>query len=588
MNKSYRLFAFFLFIGCSTSTHKVSSLHQHPRLYIHQEDLDNLKNLVIKDTSVKSWYEQLEKESKKILQEPSVEYKLVGPRLLTQSRNALKRISTLAGLYLIDGDRKKAERAKVELLAAARLKDWNPSHFLDVAEMTHAMAIGYDWLFSYLSNDDKKIIREAIITHGLNEGIKAYAKPEWWVKSTTNWNQVCNAGLSLGAMAVAEDNWDQSFKILTYAKNSLPIAMSKYATDGGDPEGVNYWRYGTSYNIYFLDALKTAFDNKEKVDDSTLKDTGYFRIYSLGPINKPFNFSDANDDRGTSPQMLWLASRFNNNNFSNFEKKIKNNPTIFNLIWSLKQSDKKNETPLPLNRLFKSIDVSFFRSSWTDSEAQFVGFKGGDNKANHSHLDLGSFVYDLAGQRWAFDLGPDDYNLPGYFDRKKGRWNYLKLINSGHNTLTINDENQKTTAAAPILKFSEVEPNPFAVVDLKEAYGAHVESAKRGIKILSAAQILIQDEIIPKTGESLDIKWNMLTKAKIKIADKKAELMLDGKIIEAEIIAPLGAHFIDEKINSEVHSLRIHLENQKQLLKIIVKLGSIKNFELKEFEIKDW
>ena len=30
------------------------------------------------------------------------------------------------------------------MLAIAQFADWNPSHFLDVAEMTMGMAIGYD------------------------------------------------------------------------------------------------------------------------------------------------------------------------------------------------------------------------------------------------------------------------------------------------------------------------------------------------------------------------------------------------------------------------------------------------------------
>ena len=47
------------------------------------------------------------------------------------------------------------------------------------------------------------------------------------------------------------------------------------------------------------------------------------------------------------------------------------------------------------------------------------------------------------GVRWATDLGPDDYNLPGYFDTKKGtaspRWKYYRLNNRSHNTLTPGD-----------------------------------------------------------------------------------------------------------------------------------------------------
>jgi hypothetical protein len=556
------LILIFLISSCSTT--KKTNLHTpHPRLYIHQEDLKPLKELITKDKIVKNWYELLEKDAEKLILEPPVEYILIGPRLLTQSRKALKRISTLAGLYLIDGDTRKAERARVELLAAARLKDWNPSHFLDVAEMSHAMAIGYDWLNSYLSVEDKKIIRDAIITHGLNEGIKAYSLPAWWVNSNINWNQVCNGGLSLGALAVIEDNWWQSMQILSYAKKSLPLSMSKYELDGGDPEGVNYWRYGTAYNIYFLDALKTSFDEKESIDDSALKETGVFRIYSLGPTNKVFNFSDSSDYRGTSPQMLWLATRFKQASFSSFERKIKNDPTIFHLLWSLDQKNEQQKTALPLNRVFKSINVALFRTSWDDYKAQFIGFKGGDNQAGHSHLDLGSFVYDLDGQRWAIDLGPDDYNLPGYFDKKKGRWNYLKLINSGHNTLTINNENQNIFAVAPIIKFSEDQANPFTVIDLTEAYKSHVDSAKRGIRMLGPNQILIQDEIVPKNGEAIDVKWNMLTKAKIKIIGSRAELHLEDKKIVAEILSPSSAHFTDEILSPEAHALRIHLKNEK-------------------------
>jgi hypothetical protein len=62
------------------------------------------------------------------------------------------------------------------------------------------------------------------------------------------------------------------------------------------------------------------------------------------------------------------------------------------------------------------------RSEWENPQALCVAFKAGDNKANHSHLDLGSFVFDAAGVRWAMDLGADNYNLPGYFGKQ--RWDY--------------------------------------------------------------------------------------------------------------------------------------------------------------------
>ena len=140
------------------------------------------------------------------------------------------------------------------------------------------------------------------------------------------------------------------------------------------------------------------------------------------------------------------------------------------------------------------MHTAFFRSAWDDPRALFVGFKGGDNKANHSHLDLGTFVLDMLGKRWALDLGGDDYLLPGYFSNDK-RWTYYRLRTEGHNTLTVNGENQQTRAKAPIVAFLATPERTFAVADLSEAYRPRVQQARRGIAVLDRKLVLVQDEV---------------------------------------------------------------------------------------------
>lgn len=68
------------------------------------------------------------------------------------------------------GDDQFKERAEQEMLAAAAFPDWNPSHFLDVGEMTAALAIGYDWLYDALPPASRAIIRQAIVEKGLKMG----------------------------------------------------------------------------------------------------------------------------------------------------------------------------------------------------------------------------------------------------------------------------------------------------------------------------------------------------------------------------------------------------------------------------------
>ena len=118
-------------------------------------------------------------------------------------------------------------------------------------------------------------------------------------------------------------------------------------------------------------------------------------------------------------------------------------PSPLDLLWYDRAGTSPKAAGWPLDKYYRGAEVALLRSEWDNPQALFVGFKAGDNKANHSHLDLGSFVFDAAGVRWATDLGADNYNLPGYFSSLPGystgpRWNYYRLRAEGHNTLVIN------------------------------------------------------------------------------------------------------------------------------------------------------
>src|SRR4051812_29892581 len=81
-------------------TNVLNSLRrEHPRLFATREQFAHTKELVQFDPLAKRWHEFLLNSAEKILTEPPVEHSLVGPRMLAQSRSALRKISTLAGLY---------------------------------------------------------------------------------------------------------------------------------------------------------------------------------------------------------------------------------------------------------------------------------------------------------------------------------------------------------------------------------------------------------------------------------------------------------------------------------------------------------
>ncbi len=531
----------------------LGSLRQgHPRLYALDPDWKRIREAVERSSPVRDWYQVLQAQAGRMLEEPPVEHKLVGPRLLSQSRRALERISTLAGLYRLDGDRRKAQRARLEMLTAAAFPDWNPAHFLDTAEMTNALAIGYDWLFDFLSPQERATIGRAIVEKGLKEGMRVFEKGGWWTTSRNNWNQVCNGGLTAGALAIADQEPELARQIMERGRQSIVPAMRSFAPDGGDEEGPGYWNYATRYNVYYLSALQTALDTDFGLAATPgFAEAGMFRIHSTGPLGLTFNYADAGEWAGTAAQMFWLARQFRRPLYARHEAQMVAHlrPEIFHLVWGLApaaspaQAEPRlpsaAEPELPRDAVFRGVEVAFFRSGWEETNAVYVGFKGGDNKANHSHLDLGTFVLDALGQRWAADLGPDDYNLPAYFG--KLRWTYYRLRTEGHNTLTVDGQNQVATARAPLVAFLSTPARAFAVADLTAAYQPKVQRALRGVALLARRQVLVEDEV--QAVEPVEVVWAFHTRAAVDLAGKRAMLSRGQARLEARLLSPEEARF---------------------------------------------
>ena len=137
----------FLFSGIPvTNGQPVYPLTGHPRLFFLSTDEGTLKDKLQSNTRLNQVHQLILTECGKMISLPVQQRVLTGKRLLSVSREAIRRIAFLSYGYRMTGDVSYASRAETEMLAMAAFSDWNPSHFLDVAEMTLALAIGYDWL----------------------------------------------------------------------------------------------------------------------------------------------------------------------------------------------------------------------------------------------------------------------------------------------------------------------------------------------------------------------------------------------------------------------------------------------------------
>jgi len=519
----------------------------HPRLLVTNGDFERVRKLIQTNQQAREFYQRLKEQAERICQEPPSRYEIPdGLRLLATSRRVLNRVYTLALMYRLEGEKRFLERAWRELEAAANFPDWNPKHFLDTAEMAHAFAIAYDWLFSEWSDEQRRILREAMVQKGLQPALTIYRQKGWWSQARHNWNQVCNGGIGMAALALLDELPDLCGEILNHAVQSIRLPMREFAPDGAWGEGPGYWNYATRYNCVFLAALETAVGTDFGLSQMEgFSETGLFPIYITGPTGRTFNFADGGDGTLRAPQMFWLARKFNRPVYAWYARTTASLHPL-DLLWFDERGNDPEAEKLPLDKYFRYVEVVTMRSDWNDRNAIFVGFKAGDNKFNHSHLDIGTFVLDAMGHRWALDLGADNYNLPGYFGAQ--RWTYYRLRAEGHNTLVINpsqEPDQDPRAEAKIVRFVSQPNRAFAIADLTNAYAKHgAEKVMRGILLdRQRREVIVQDEVtLQQAGE---IWWFMHTPAEVKLSDdgRTATLTQGEAQLRAVLLSPENARF---------------------------------------------
>ncbi|MBM4001112.1 MAG: hypothetical protein FJ297_16520 [Planctomycetes bacterium] len=79
-----------------------------------------------------------------------------------------------------------------------------------------------------------------------------------WTRRDNSWNEVCDSGMLLGALAIVEHEPELASQVIDAARDSLPHGLSAYQPDGAYPEGRSYWEYGAMYTCLAIQGLTTA------------------------------------------------------------------------------------------------------------------------------------------------------------------------------------------------------------------------------------------------------------------------------------------------------------------------------------------
>ena len=502
-----------------------------PRLFINTET----RNLPRK-TAAGSYYGQMLSarvlhDARILLKERPVRRIMEGMRLLGVSRNVLYRVNTLAMAYLLTGKPVFAARTAQEMCAAAEFSDWNPSHFLDVAEMTLALAIGYDWLYTTLQPSEREKIRNAILEKGLKPSFQG--KP-WWITGKNNWNQVCHVGMVAGALAIADSEPELAKKTITRAIRNVPGSMkSSFSPNGAYPEGPMYWAYGTEFTVLLLALLDGAFGGDFGLSDIPgFSATGDFMTAATAPSGFLFNYADCGRKSDPSFAMHWLIQRFQRPDwFSKQERnaliqETKRRPATLKraqnrlLPLSLLYLPDHSEPRMENRKLFfysgssAAVPVAICRTGWRKQDA-YLGIKGGSPSGSHGHMDGGSFVYETDGVRWAVDLGSENYHKiesQGIDlwnnSQNSERWQIFRIGPESHNILRINDAPQSVDGKAVFTKCTPTR----CVMNLTSLYRNSAGKVLRELELCPDHSLRITDTLAG-LQPGARIRWQLCTQA---------------------------------------------------------------------------
>ena len=566
----------------------------HPRLILLDKDLPALREFIESDERGQAWYGRAKAEAERLYRRPVRKHELPdGRRLLSISRDVVNRMYHWGFFYRLEGDRKWLDRAWREMEAVVSFPDWNPNHYLDTAEMMHAIGIGYDWFYNDLTDDQRKTIRDGLWQHGLRLSHAAYMGLEaegmqGWRYTTNNWNFVCNGGTSLAAMAVLDEMPGPCADILDQGFQYIQIPLEHFEPDGAWWEGVGYWSYAMRYFVPYLRGLETAFGTDfgfvAALQGTGFEQAGDFPVYLVSPLGSIYNFADSGSgsSKFQHSHLFYLASRFQNPLYQYFQEQ-QTSGGLTDLLYYEPLQTKLTINDLPLDKYFQGTEVATMRSGWDDRDAMFVGIKCGKNGIAHAHQDLGSFIFYALGEKWLVDLGTERQTYLGH-QHHLHKSDFYRIREEGHNTLVFNPGSeycQDPKGLAEIERFETSPDDVLAVADLTDAYRDHAVSVQRGYRLLAGrAALLVQDEFTAKQESNV---WWFAHGAKgtdysINDAGTTVTLRRGEKLCRVRLLSPPNSRFLVmdaaplstspnpsiQDPNDGMKKLAIHLPDTKQ------------------------
>lgn len=514
----------------------------HPRLFIDNKEFAQMKKQIgwgYNEALVKMHESYLEMATQSVEKNDPFEFKKSssGKRLLSVSRKALRELGACSYAYRFTKNSKYLERASEILDDVCSFETWNPSHYLDVAEMAVGVSLAYDWLYAKLSPELKEKCERMIQTQLFETSEEPRHRKKFLAHN--NWGQVLNCALACASVSFYETNPEKCQQYIRRAvtDNAQTIEFN-YAPDGIYPEGSTYWSYGTGFQIMLNSAVSNVYGSDFGLSQAQgFQKSAEFVVFSMGNLKKSYNYSDSREKRFSVPGLWYFAHSFKEPDLIYNELKSvtsKNNYKFtdrigFIHIYYASKCPIENLQPFYKNVFYGHgpNPMVMARTGWKKGDL-YLAAKGGGTQNNHSHMDAGSFVYEAAGVRWVSEPPYPSYEKSEValaalkaslwkMDQTSLRWKQFGYNNAHHSTLTINGKDHCCSGSALLDQVYDSPERKGGRFDLTSTFAGDVRSAYRTVCIVDDSYLEVVDEIVALDSCDAHVRWNITTETDVKV-----------------------------------------------------------------------
>ncbi len=509
----------------------------HPRLWMTQDRLKGFKKDVAKDPDHCSWSNFYKKSvqpwmDREVMKEPAgyPDHKRVAAvwrKTYIELQEAWYAIRHLAIGGKVTDNAEMTARAKEWLLEVA---SWDPMGMTSRAytdewayRVCNALAWGYDWLYDDLNDEERKIVRAALLerTRDIAEHAILNAKIHLFPYDS---HAVRSVSLSIVPACIAllgDDEDDEARDWLNYSIEFLMTVYSPWGdSDGGWAEGTNYWMMGIAYLIDSANRLK-SYTGIDLYKRTFFQNTGDFPLFCKAPNTRRATFGD-DSTQGDLPgiktglNMRQFAGATGKGAYQWYaEENLRLNPgtegAFYNWGWWDTNFDELVfQTDFPVveatapeggMRHFKGIGWVGIQHAMEnpDEHIQFVFKSSRFGSVSHSHGDQNAFCMAAYGEDLAIQSGYYvAFNSSMHRNwRRQTRSKNAILIN-GKGQYAEKDKSKALSAKGRIIATEEREDHYFIHGCSTAAYQSlspEVTRAERKVYFVRNSYFVIVDEV---------------------------------------------------------------------------------------------